>query len=280
MQCLNTKPKKRGGDVKKAPIGYYTARQAQEKLGLNPSTFSLYVRQGKINRYIPPLRKEGFYKREEIDKLATKWELFLGEHEEEKTLAETRVAAEADAQGIVDVLASFGWPAATAEQRVSWYKSNPLIDYIVLWDNKVMGYIWAAPFTKEALSAMMSGKKRAWDIMPQDILPYESGKRYSLYVGIATRKDAPHHVRLSSHLISSFMGFLEELAEQDIIIQHMYAVSAEPEGQKLCKRIGFIEQKAQPGDLFPRFILDFDTSDSRLAKLYREAVQSIQDEQI
>ena len=273
---MNTTQKKRGGDVKRAPSGYYTAKQAQEKLGLNPSTFSLYVRQGKIKRHIPPLRKEGYYSRKEIDKLATKWELFLSD-EAEKT-AETRVATEKDVQGIVDVLTSFGWQAATAEQRLSWYKSNPYIDYVVLWDGKVMGYIWAAPFTNEALGAMMSGKKRAWNIIPQDILPYESGKKYDLYVGVATRKDAPHHTHLSSHLIASFMGFLEELAEKGITIRRMFAVSAEPDGQKLCKRIGFIEQQAEQGDMFPRFILDFEASDSRLAKLYREAVHAIQQE--
>lgn len=273
---MNTS-QKRGGNVKKAPKGYYTAKEAQRKLGLNPATFSLYVRQGKINRYVPPLRKEGFYKREEIDELAAKWELFLGEIEEEKT-AETRVATDKDAQGIVEVLASFNWPRATAEQRISWYKSNPYIDYIVLWDGHVMGYIWAAPFTKEALNAMMSGQKRAWDIVPEDILPYEPGKHYDLYIGIATRKDAPHHVRLSSHLISSFMGFLEELAEKGVFIRQMYAVSAEPDGQKLCKRVGFLQQEARPGDLFPRFVLDFETSTSRLANLYREAVQTIQQE--
>jgi len=53
-----------------APPGYYTASQARQKLGMPSSTFNLYVRDGKIKRYVPPLRSEGFYSQAEIDQLA------------------------------------------------------------------------------------------------------------------------------------------------------------------------------------------------------------------
>ena len=262
--------KKRGGDVKKAPNGYYTAAQAQQRLGMKPSTFRYYVLRGKIKRHIPPLKTEGYYSRLEIDRLATEMALYLHTAAQGN---ETRVAQISDAQGIVDVLEVMGWPTATAEQRIAWYVVNPYIDYVSVLDGMIAGYIHAVPYTPATLEAFMAGKMRSWNVQPSDILPYEPGSHYSLYIGIASRKDIEHHTqRVGFRLISGFFNFLEELAEQQIYIDRLYAVSNQPDGMKLCKDIGFIEQPAQEGDLFPRFMLDLETSDSHFAKLYREAI--------
>ena len=264
---------KRGGAVKKAPPGYYTAKEAQEKLGMNPSTFGYYVRKGKINKFVPPLRTEGFYERKEIDQLASEIALFIHTTTEEATKTEVRVARVEDTQGIVYVLTSRGWKTATAEQRASWYKINPFIDYVVTWNDEVMGYVHAVPYTPETLAAMMSGKKRSWNIQPEDILPYKAGKTYDLYIGIATRQDVPNHTqRFGFRLMSGFLSFLEELSQQQIFIRSLNAVSAEEEGQKLSRGIGFIEQQAEKDDLFPRFVLNLETSNSHFAKMYREIV--------
>jgi hypothetical protein len=267
---------KRGGAVKKAPPGYYTAGEAQKKLGLNASTFGYYVRQGKIKRFVPPLRKEGFYDKREIDELASELALFLHTAVAEAGKTEVRTAQPEDTPGIVEVLTIRGWKTATAAQRASWYKVNPQIDYVVLRDNNVMGYIHAVPYSPATLADMMSGKKRSWDIRPEDILPYESGNTYDLYIGIATRQDVPNHTqKFGFRLISGFLSLLEDLAQQRIFISRLYAVSAELEGQKLSKDLGFIEQPAEDGDLFPRFILDLKTSNSHFAKRYREIVQKV-----
>jgi hypothetical protein len=265
---------KRGGAIKKAPPGYYTAKEAQEKLGLNPSTFGYYVRKGKIKKFVPPLRTEGFYEKKEIDQLASEIALFIHTATEETAKTEVRVARPEDTSGIVYVLISRGWETATASQRADWYKVNPFIDYVVAWNDEIMGYIHAVPYTDNALTAMMSGKKRSWDIRPEDILAYETGKTYDLYIGIATRQDVPNHTqRFGFRLISGFLSFLEELAQQQIFIRSLHAVSAETEGQNLSRNIGFIEQQAEKSDLFPRFVLNLETSNSHFARIYREIVQ-------
>ena len=264
---------KRGGAVKKAPVGYYTAKEAQEKLGMNPSTFGYYVRKGKIKKHVPPLRTEGFYERKEIDQLASEIVLFIHATTRESSKTEVRLAHAEDTPGIVYVLTARGWQTATAEQRASWYKVNPSIDYVVTWNDEVMGYIHAVPYTPETLAAMMSGKKRSWNIRPEDILPYEAGKTYDLYIGIATRQDVPNHTqRFGFRLMFGFLSFLEELAQQQVFIHSFNAVSAEVEGQKLSRGIGFIEQQAQKDDLFPRFVLNLETSNSHLARIYREII--------
>lgn len=269
---MNQEKRGRGGDVKRAPEGFYTAAEAIKRLGLNRQTFFYYVKNGKINRHIPPMRKEGFYSKKEIDQMAAEIALYFHTHAEEEPETQTRAALPEDAQGIYDVLASFGWNTAPVALRLKWYKVNPFIDYVVLAEGNVMGYITAVPYKPDAMEAMMSGRKRAWDIKPEDIYPYRKGT-YDLYVGIAARQDIPKHTLYASRLISGFLTFLEELAAQEIIIRRLYAVSAEKSGQRLGKALGFEEQEPEPGDLFPRFILDLETSGSHFAKLYRKMAE-------
>lgn len=271
------KEKRKSGGAKKAPPGYYTSKEARERLGMATSTFTYYVRQGRIKKYVPPLKVEGFYSKKEIDLLANEMALFLHTQEPgQVTTTETRPATPQDAAGVVRVLTDIGWQAATPEQRTSWYAINPLIDFIALVHGEVMGYIAAIPYTEQALEDIMSGRKRAWDMTTGDILPYQPGQVYDLYVGIATRKDIPQHVqRFGFRLLSGFISFLETLAEQGIIIRRMYAVSAEEDGQKLCRDLGFIEQPAQEGDLFPRFLLNLETSNAHFARIYRTALHRI-----
>jgi hypothetical protein len=267
--------KKRGSGGKPAPPGYYTLTQACAVLGLAKSTFNYYVKIGKITRYIPPLRSEGFYLKSEIDRMATEMALFF--HTKPTSTGgvssvQTRVATPEDTPGIADVLFAMGWPTANAERRVSWYGVNPWIDYVVTRDGEVMGYINACPYRPEALDDMMSGRKRSWHIEPSDILPYQSGWTYDLYVGIATRQNVPGATWLSFRLISGFLSFLQELASRGITIRRLYAVNAEPDGQKLCHDLGFSELPAEMHDRFPRFLLDLETSDTIFARQYRDAI--------
>ena len=286
------KPYKRGGP-KIAPEGYYTASEATRRLGLNRNAFQYYVRRGKIHKYVPPLRTEGFYDKKEIDQLATEFALFF--HASTATQhtppTQVRVATPADAPGIVAVLADMGWPHATVEQRLAWYRVNPYIDYVVLSGTLIAGYITSVPYTPSTMEAMMSRHKRAWDILPDDILSYAYAESvravyppfppypFDVYVGASVRQELPNHTLLGFRLIAGFISFLEELAQQGIRIRRMYAVSAEDDGKHLSDALGFVEQPAQEGDLFPdgkewkRYMLDLETSDSRFAQQYRESIK-------
>jgi hypothetical protein len=274
---VDKKPRKKRKAFKKAPAGYYNATQAMERLQMNSSTFYYHVRNKKIPKVTPPLRKEGFYPKREIDTLAN--QLALALHIEEEVKTEVRVARPEDAQGIYDVLDSFGWRTTGVAQRLTWYEVNDRIDYVVISEGIVAGYITAVPYTHETLASMMAGKKRAWDITPQDILPYERGRTYDVYVGIATRQDIDNHMNLARRLIAGFMTFLEDLAQQGIVIRHMHAVSAEKDGQKFCRDLGFTERPNEEGEIHGfeenkpliRFILDLETSHTIFARRYRRS---------
>lgn len=259
---------------KKAPDGFYTRSEAEEILGLASSTFGYYVEIGRIKRTVPPLRSEGHYNKEEIDRLATELALVLHTSREEATTIETRVARPRDAEGIVSVLTDMGWPTATARQRRAFYKANPYIDYVVTLGTEVMGYINAAPYTPDVMEAMLAGKMRSWQVQPADIMAYERGKSVDLYVGIATRKNIPNHTqRFGFRLISGFLAFIEDLGRQEIFIRRLYAASDQPDGMKLCQDLGFELLPREEGDLFNRYCLDLETSHSLFAQRYRSAIR-------
>src|SRR5712691_6890751 len=68
--------RKRGGNVKKAPVGFYTAQQAQQRLGVTPSAFQAMVAKSEVRRVVPPTKSEGFYPKAEVDALADQSALF------------------------------------------------------------------------------------------------------------------------------------------------------------------------------------------------------------
>ena len=289
---MESPKKSKGGDVKKAPPGYYTAKDAAKRLGLNIWTFRYYVKTGKIKRHVPPLRTEGFYDKKEIDRMAAEMALFFHTQEEEAH-TETRVARNEDVQGLFDVYDRgmidphtrewHRWPTAPTELRTAWYAVNPWIDYVVVLNDEIAGYITGVPYTQKAMQDMLTRRRRAWNMLPQDIRPYQIDLghtfEYDLYIGIGVRQDRPNPRWLAFRLISGWITFLEELAARGVRIRYMYAVSAEEAGQKLCQSLGFEELAASEEDIFPdpkpwkKYRLDLKTSQSHFARKYRESLK-------
>lgn len=269
---------KSGGDVKRAPEGFYTAKQAQLRLGMNKQTFYRAVDDGTITRVQLKLSKDGFYPIEEIDQLADERTLALLEHMAEKRMDPTvfRVATREDAQGILNVLDSLAWPGPPVALRWAWREINDQMDYVVAQNGMIMGYISITPYSPEALEARMSGRKQSWHMQASDILPFESEKSYDVFIGIVTR-DVAHRSRYTKRLVFGVRHVLEDWAHKAIFIRRMYAVSDQPNGQELCDILGFEQQEARPGDVFPRYVLDLLLSEHPFAVRYREALQEVEE---
>ena len=253
--------------------GFYSPGETMKVIGITDrNLLRSFVDSGRLTPEHPGGKATAQYKIEQVEALANELRIFILQSSREYTDVEIRSATPADAAGIVAVLTSRGWKTATALQRISWYEVNPCIDFLVSFKGEIAGYINAAPYVTDAMEDMMSGRKRSWHMTPDDILSYEKGKIYDLYVGVAVKQDLPNHTFLASRLIAGFIVFLKGLAKQGIRFSHLYAVSAEPDGQKLCDDLGFERQPAQEGDLFPRYVLNLETSNSSFAKQYRKAV--------
>jgi len=148
------------------------------------------------------------------------------------------------------------------------YHANPFIDYVVKFRGLVLGYINATPYIPETLEAIMQGRKRGVDLTAQDVIRYESGKSYSVYIGIVVRQDIPGHEYYAKRLISGFFGALCELARDGIMIRRMYAISDQERSIKMSRDLGFEEQPSQAG----HFVLDMETANTLFVHKYREIV--------
>lgn len=261
------------GPLKKAPAGLYTANEAIQKLRMPRTTFHHYVRTGKIKKVVPPGRTEGFYEKAYIDKMARASELFALQYAAEAT--QFSVAAKEDAQGVYEVIASLWGSLNTTpvETRLEWYKTNPLIDYVVKQDDIIAGYVTIMPLKHEVLEKLMSGEIRGWDIKASDILPFEPGSPVECYTGIAVRAGMYKTQKYGTRLLSGIIDTLTEMGKQGIIITKLYAVSDTPNGIKLSQGLGFEEKPPAEGSRFNQYVLDLEKAQTPFAKAYREALQ-------
>src|SRR5450759_1177652 len=142
--------------ISKAPTGLYTAKQAMTRLGMKPGTFFYHVRQGKIEKIVSPGSTEGYYRRDQIDKMAQEKELFFLQYAVSPTTYE-RASTEDDIRGIYDLTIAMygqgGTPSLDARLEI-WHKF-PDAYYVVKHDGLVVGYISLIWFNDQALQVLM-----------------------------------------------------------------------------------------------------------------------------
>ncbi len=56
---------------------YYTAAQVKELLGITDGMLYTYVDNGALDRIIPPGKKQGVYRRSQVDQLARDLKVFI-----------------------------------------------------------------------------------------------------------------------------------------------------------------------------------------------------------
>jgi hypothetical protein len=266
---------KKGGNVKKAPPGFYLPGEARKRLGVTESVFRTMVKRGELKKVTPPMRSEGFYRAADVNKLADQNALFYLQNIPASKHAQIEFgqATEDDIQGIFDVVVSL-WGAegvTPVEVHRALYRANPSIDYVIKFRGLVLGYINATPYKPEVLEAIMAGRKRGVDLTAHDILPYEPGRSYDVYVGIVVRQDIPRHEYYTERLIYRFFGALCDLAREGITIHHMYAISDQKRSLKIMQKLGFEPQPQHPN----RFVLEMETAESVLVRKYREVIHKV-----
>lgn len=272
---MTTHPR-RGGDVRKAPEGFYTAKQAWTRLQMSKQTFYERIKDGLIQRVVLPGWHDGFYSIEEINLLATLREQGIVTHSRMRRTT-FRQATAKDAVGVADVLTSLGWEGAPADLLIKWYGVNPEIHHIVVQGAFIMGYISAIPFTDEVMEKRLRGQIESAEVKARDILPFEDNHEYNLFVGIAERRkpkvNPERYAKYGLRLVLGFRRFLmEDLYKRGIRIKLLLAHSAEEDGQKLASALGFVPQPYNPQkpDRYPIYILDMEHSDALWVQKYRE----------
>ncbi|MBA2391180.1 MAG: helix-turn-helix domain-containing protein [Ktedonobacteraceae bacterium] len=250
---------------------FYTAKEAQERLGMNNNHFHYLVRKGTVKGVVLPGRKHSVYPRSDIDKLAAALVSLIEQYD--KDVSVFQVATQEDMQEEFQMDVSlFGKKTATLEQRIERLEHNPESDYVLKNEGEIVGHISFFPLSQEDMKLFLDGKI-ADPELPSKVLPFVSGEDLDILILVMGVKpgfppDVASHY--GQRLIAGTIQVFRILGERGVKINNIRATSRTPTGIRLCRKLKMNEEPVPGESARLRFTLNAQTSDSPLIKGYQE----------
>lgn len=244
---------------------YYTAKEAQDILGMTYSALRNQVDAGNIADFIPRGRHQAVYNKEDVDRLKTEIDAWLlSKHQTEPSAAKFVKATIQDIPEAVALASEVfgGLNTIPVEKRVSWLEKNPYIDYLLIQEEIMVGYLSLVPLQPETIEDLMTLKLYAKDLTADDILPYEPGMPVDIYgmaIGVKPGFSKGQKRVYGQRLILGARSVILDLGRQGIPIRSIIAHSFTPEGIRLMGHIGFIETPPKAPGLRD-FMIDVESS--------------------
>lgn len=216
---------------------YYTAQEAQAKLGVSKSLFHKQVKQGLIPKTSLPGMKRGLYPRRDIDALA----LSMSSSSEEYVFSPSTPADQVEERqiGIKCFGSDFITPLA---ERISFQQKNRFTFHSFKVHRKVVGYISMFHLPDHYLDDLLTGRKIEKEIEVKDVLPFARLENFRVYIDvIVVDPDLSSHLRglYAGMLVFHFIALILGLVGNNYQITHLYTVAATKEGERLFRKIGF-----------------------------------------
>lgn len=255
----------------------YTSAETRKLLGIAPSTLTSLVDKGIIEKVVPVGYTNGFYTKSSVDEYQRQQTLFEQAYTMKKeSKLEVRKAVGEDQPGILEMEKVVLGATLPLDRRIEYYKKNNDIDFVAVKDNDVKGHLSLFPLPQHIIQALLKGDIRGWDISPDDLERYESGKRYALFVmAIAVERREQSPSIYSGLLLREAEKALIQMAQRGVLVEAIYATSRTKDGIYLAGRMGMdiIPELSTPHR--KAFVLDMNKSDARWAREYRERVAKL-----
>jgi len=253
---------------------YYCASEARQHLGMNVGAFYYLIDTGKIKKLTPPGKKQGFYSKHQIERLARERRKCMIDEEEAGTTFRKATVDDIEEEYELTVLMLNGSAGYDIPTCKAWLHKNPEINFIVRDQGRLVAYMHVLPVKQETITRWVKGEIRAWQISTEDVLTYTPGSSVEcIILGMATTLDVDKWKRrqYGARLIRGFLHFLHDLAGQNISITRFYAISTTSEGSAILRQAKF-EERGYIGKRVA-FELNPFTSDTRTAKAYRAVLK-------
>jgi hypothetical protein len=273
----------------KIPSGLCTGTEAARRLRIPVTTFYDQIRKGRLElqKIVPPgarRNKEGYFSIAEVDKLAQAKEIFTLLYSVEP-VEFTRAQSEDDVRGIVDMCVAIYGAGGTPslETRLAIWKKSPMSYYVLKQENIVVGYASLIWFNDVALDNLMGATKKQsvtqsaagkgiYSVTgPENINQIVLGEPIeSLFISLGTRPGMSHQQQ-RLYGFRTIQGTIEAIAEFHKLgspIGKLLGTGEKPDGISLARKFGAEEIK-YPGDSVPRFELDLEHAESRIARAMR-----------
>ncbi len=263
--------------------GYYTAKEAQEILGMTYSALRNQVNAGHIRSIMLSGKRQAVYLKEDIDQLKGDMEAWLISRHQTKIPAAHLVKATAeDMPGAVTLAARVfgGLNTISVQTRIEWLKKNPDIDYLLKQEDQMIGYLSLVPLRSETIEDLLTLERYAKDLTADDILPYEPNMSVDIYgmaIGIKPGFSLSQKRIWGERLIFGAKSVILGLGEHGIIIRRIIAHSSTPEGIRLMRHIGFAETPPKASGLRD-FMIDIENSGIPFIREYKKRLTTWQKE--
>lgn len=266
------------GRTAKPPQGFYTAGQAVKKLHMSRSSLYNLVERGQIRKITPPNKTDGFYTKDDVDRLAKAQEAFILQYPSDTSTFTG--AQEEDIEGIADLHAELfgGMRRSIYDLRMAQYHCNPEIFHVLKQDGIVVGYAGIFPLKQEAIDKIMAGmpesRFRIEVLAPEYITQFRPGEADNVFLIIGVKQGIKKSRLYGARVIAGTCAFLETLARRGVFIKKAYGTSRTDAGIRLAKSLEFrqITPEQDEDDLL-RFDLDPETSNTPLLREYQHLVK-------
>jgi hypothetical protein len=221
---------------------YYTAGEVKKKLGITDGQLYNYVRYGHLQRIMPPGRKQGVYRRDEVDKFALELKAFLSGSDQVRRLTFTNVT-ESDIPDFVRLTEEiFSGVHLDAGERVRWIKRNPEVLYQLCLDTQIIGCAVILPLKPEKIEQILRDEASADEIKAEEIETYETEKPFHLYitgVGVSPTLNKQDKRWYGAKLTRNIGEAIINLGKRGIEIETITARSETVDGIRLLRHVGF-----------------------------------------
>lgn len=271
------------------PPGYYTATEVKKILNVSDAMVRTHVEKGKIAYLVPPGRKQGFYRKKDVDRLVHEIENFFALNEEVEK-AEFVIATIEDIPACVKLNREIFAIEAQEDDAViikkwsEWVQKNPEIVYVLKRGTELVGISTILPFKPESrrfedmISSDTSILLGDVNIFAEDIESFTPENRIQLYIaeiGIKPSLDKTLRRKYGAKLIAKLTDKIIDLGKRGVIIESMTSVGATKSGEKLLRYFGFGQVEFARSDT-KLFTLDMSKSGAPMPHAYREALTGYQ----
>ncbi len=241
---------------------YYTASQAQAKLGIGKSWFHRLVREGRIpSRPRTKYGKQRVYPKRDIDILASALRSVL--EPEERSVFSRSTPSEQEEEMHIGIRAFGAEYITPLPERVGFQFKNEYSFWSLKDDHgHVVGYISMFRFPPDFLDDLLTGRRIEREITVDEVLRFSRQEPFDIYIDVlVVDPNIPPFLRhrYTKEIVSGFVGVILNLLANRYEIRTLYTVTTSKEGDNLVQRRGFrlMKGKSQaPGRTAYEFPLD------------------------
>lgn len=250
------------------------AKQAFLQAGLSEATFHRRVNAGQIEAILPEGRHRGaMYPKDQViaainRKSKKQRKTKLTSSVKPATFSKAEVADMPDVGTLLETFFS----RINIEKRAKWIERNPEICCILRSEGKIVGCAFVMPLPEEKILHILNAPIKP-PTRPQDILLYEPGNHYCLYIRsvvVLQSVSKAQRRHWAARLIAELIREVVNLGATGIIIDKIYAQTDTRHVARLLKILGFTQMVSPTEN--KNFLLDIATSGSVFAMQYKKAL--------